>query len=90
MSHIAPRVEIRFEDLTVDGAPTGVTFTVWRASGGKLDKIGTIEIDADELDYPEPQIYEFGASAVYVTVEFTGGASPSIDGLVYARSMFGA
>ncbi len=86
----APRHELRLAEGVLDGAPSSVTLAVWRVSGGRVDKIGTWEIDAADIATPIPQLYELYDFRVYVTVaSFSGGTTPKLSGVLEARPVFG-
>jgi len=85
-----PRVEIRVRSASLANSPTSVTLSVWRKSGGAVDKLGTFTIASSDIATPIPQMFELYDPLVYVQVEsFVGGSSPTITATVEARAVFG-
>lgn len=85
-----PRVEIRVRSGSLANSPTSVTLSVWRKSGGAVDKLGTFTISSDDIATPVPQLFEIYDPLVYVLVEsFVGGTSPTITATIEARAVFG-
>lgn len=85
----APRLEVRLNaGASTPSAPTTITLHVWRDSEG-IDKIGTIDIAVADVAASIPKLFEFGARRCYVTVSFTGGATPTLTGTIQARGVFG-
>lgn len=81
-----PYVEIRFDPLTLAGAPASVTFGVWRTSDTKIDRVAALTVASGDAGSPTPVEVDFHGESISVTVEsFSGGTSPTVSGAVYAR-----
>jgi hypothetical protein len=90
------RIEIRgrlspeTSNLTTANAPTDVVLTVWRSSAGRVDKLGTVTYpvtaNACTAAVPFSSTQAFG-DAYWVTAGFTGGASPTLTGIVEVRTL---
>lgn len=86
-----PRVELRLVGGSMANSPTSVTLTVWRKSGGYVDRLGTWTIALGDIANPVPQMFESYDQSFYVTVtSFSGGAVPTLTGTVQARGVFGS
>ncbi len=79
-------LEIAFGALTLGGAPTSVTFAIWRDSDGQIDRVGSTTIAAALAATPPPVVVAFHGQRAWVTVEsFVGGTAPTVAGVVRAR-----
>lgn len=86
-----PRVEFRVQGGSIAGAPTSVTFAVWRGFGGRIDKLGTFTVALADIATVVPQLFELNAHACAITVEsFAGGATPTVTATIEARGVYGA
>lgn len=89
LGQAAPRLEVRLAaGASHPSAPTTTTMHVWRDAEG-IDKLGTIDFAAADVAASIPKLFEFGARRCYVTVSFTGGATPTLTGTIQARPVFG-
>ena len=83
-----PYVEIALGALTFAGgvAATAVTFGVWRASEGKIDRVASIAVLAAEAAAPPQVVLDFHGEQIWLTVEsFVGGTLPTVAGEVRVR-----
>lgn len=65
-------------------AATAVKLGIWRRSGGRIDKVGTIDITSGTALIPP--VFDFFGEEICVRVEsFTGGTAPAITGGIYVR-----
>lgn len=90
LGQYGPRCEIRLVGGAVTGSPDAVLLHVWRASGGSVDKLGTISIPPADIETPTPAIYSINERNCYVTVSFSGGTDPTLSGTVEARLVWDA
>jgi hypothetical protein len=78
-------IEYHLDAITVTGAPTSVTFQVWRLAGGKIDALESATYTPAQIANPLPIRSEVNSLSTWVTVSFTGGTSPSISGAIFGR-----
>ena len=79
-------VEICFDGLSLSGAPTDVTFGVWRFSEGHIDKLLAIKLTAAQRAAPMPTWFPFHGQTLWLTVDaFGAGTSPTLSGSARCR-----
>ena len=84
-------LEVRVRGASLAGGPASVTLGLWRLTGGVVDKLGLIVINAADIATPIPTLWEVHGKSVYVTIEsFAGGAGQSFTGSVDVRPCFGS
>lgn len=90
LGQASPRAEVRLVGgASTPSAPTTVHLHVWRDAGG-IDYLGKIDIAAADVAQAIPELFEFAARRLYVTVSFTGGATPTLTGTIQARPVYGS
>lgn len=80
------KVELSIGTLTFGGtvAASAVTLAIWRLSGGRIDRVGSIVCVTGVT--PDSPLIDFNGESICIRAEsFTGGTAPTVAGTVYAR-----
>ncbi len=88
LGQTTPIVEFRLRDLVLAGGATAVTFHFWRIEGTVAEFLGSRTILAADVGIQKPARFVSEASKCFVTVSFTGGGGPTVDGLIEARGLY--